>query len=90
MDEEDNTVDFNDIRNRSFNAALFHSQGNGIALEAGFVLSEPFLRDSERLELNDTLLLTYGRANLNANNIRDQIRRGIHAFFIDDMKLARN
>ena len=89
-DDEDNTVDFNDIRNHSWNASLAFSRGQGLALEAGYALSETFESNRRSFPPHDTLLLTYGRANLQTDNIRTQIQRGVNAFFIDDMKLANN
>ena len=89
-DEEDNTVDFNDIRNRSWEAALLQSGGNGVALEASFVLSHNFPPDLNRTTLDNTLVFSYGRANLKSVNIQAQLQRGVHAFFIDDMTLAKN
>ena len=89
-DDEDNTVDFNDVRNRSWKVALAQSSRSGVALEADYVLSNKFLSDIKDTSSDSTLLLSYGRGNLQGENIEEQHKRGVGAFFIDDMKLADN
>jgi len=86
--EEDNTVDFSDIRNRDWVAAVMHSKcllnSGGLAVEAAFAL-ERGKHFGEGLPV-----LSYGQDNLMRRNIQTQSSMGVVGFFIDDMRLVDN
>jgi glycerophosphoryl diester phosphodiesterase len=87
-EEEDNTVDFSDVRNSDPGTAVeqalqIHS---GIALEAGWVVGSTF-PDIKHV-FNGTKLSTYGKANLRKDAISEQMKRGVEVFFIDDLDLV--
>lgn len=84
-EEDDNTVDFGDARNRWPKAAIHQALvlNAGIALEASYALSSTF--DNEFKTSNVQPLLTYGACNLEVGSLRAQ--RSVHAFFIDNMNI---
>jgi glycerophosphoryl diester phosphodiesterase len=81
--EEDCTVDFSDIRNREWSAAVkMASDGMGIAIEAEYALN------CRREDLQGLVIFSYGENNLNVQNIEYQKLIGVFGFFIDNMELA--
>ena len=85
-DKEDNTVDFTDARNRIWQHSF--QQYDGLALEAAYILSDKYDIDKSDPSSGNRLVFSYGRGNLKKNNINEQYRRGVSAFFIDDMNLT--
>ena len=85
--EEDDTVDFTDVRNRvpSITLIISKSMKTAIAVEAKYALSSDFSLYFEATAQID--ILSYGADNMRELNIEKQ--NAIQGFFVDNMHLAR-